>query len=117
MGPNNTKIIVTNLPGVTARQVIAIYQRRWPVEIIFKELKSGLGLGEHQVTKKENRVENSLGVAIIAYLFLLRVCKDNIKSGHSWSIFQLQNNFRLRVITNQIQHSMELKMKKLKKVA
>ena len=49
-GPDKTKIIVTNLPDVTA-EVISIYQRRWSVEVIFKELKSGLGLGEHQVTK------------------------------------------------------------------
>ena len=30
VGPKNTKILVANLPGATARQIIAIYQRRWP---------------------------------------------------------------------------------------
>jgi hypothetical protein len=52
VGPQNTKLLVTNLLELTGRQVIDIYQRRWSVEILFKELKSGLGLGEHQVTKK-----------------------------------------------------------------
>ncbi len=103
---------MTNLPGVTARQVIAIYQRRWPIEIIFKELKSGLGLGEHQITKDETRVEHSFGMAILAYLLLLRAGGQAIKPGQSWSIFQLQETFRLRVFTNQIEHSMELTIKK-----
>jgi len=111
-GLKNTKIIVTNLPRITARQVIDIYQRRWPVEIVFKELKSGLGLGEHQVTKEEHRVKNSLGIAIIAYLFLLRACRDDIKPGQSWSIFKLQNNFRIRIFTNQVQHTTRKEMKK-----
>jgi len=112
VGPNKTKILVTNLPGATARQVIAIYQRRWPIEIMFRELKSGVGLGDHQITKDEKRVEHSFGIAILAYLLLLRAGHNEIQPGQSWSLFQLQQTFRMRVITNQIQHSMELKMKK-----
>jgi len=116
-GPRKTKIIVTNIPGVTPRQVISIYQRRWSIEIIFKELKSGLGMGEHQVSKNEERVEKSFGIAVAAYLFLLRVRKEDILPGRSWSIFQLQNNFRLEVIKDQIEHKMELKIKKLQKAS
>jgi hypothetical protein len=112
LGPKQTKILVTNLPGATTRQVLAIYQRRWAVELLFKELKSGVGLGEHQITKDEPRVEHSFGVAILAYLLLLRAGHEEIVAGHAWSLFQLQQTFRMRVITNQIQHSMELKMKK-----
>lgn len=115
VGPKKTKILVTNIPGVTARQVIAIYQRRWPIEIMFRELKSGVGLGEHQITKDPKRVEHSFGIAILAYLLLLRACHKAIKPGQPWSLFQLQHAFRIRVITNQIQHSMELKMKNQRK--
>jgi len=114
-GPKNTKIIITNLPNVSTRQVISIYQKRWPIEIVFKELKSALGLGEHQVTKKENRIKNSIGVAIISYLFLMIACRNQIKQGHSWGIFELQNKFRLKVMTNQIRHSMNLEIKKIQK--
>jgi hypothetical protein len=32
-GPNATKILVTNLPDVRARQVVDVYRRRWSVEI------------------------------------------------------------------------------------
>jgi len=116
-GPKNIKIIVTNLPDVTAREVISIYQRRWSVEIIFKELKSGLGLGEHQVTKKEHRIKNSIGISIISYLFLLIACKDEINEGCSWGIFQLQDKFRIKVIKHQLTHSMNLQIKKLQKAA
>jgi hypothetical protein len=115
VGPKNTKILVTNLPGATARQIIAIYQRRWPIEIMFRELKSGVGLGEHQITKDERRVEHSFGIAILAYLLLLRVGHPGIQAGQPWSIFQLQHTFRTRVFTHQIQHTMELKMKKQRK--
>ena len=86
-------------------------------QILFKELKSGLGLGEHQVTKKLPRIEKSLGIALIAYLFLLRARKDDIKPGKPWSIFQLKTNFTMDLIQKQFQHSMALEINKWKKAA
>jgi hypothetical protein len=112
IGPAKTKILVTNLPNVNARETISIYLRRWSIEIIFKELKSAIGLGESQITKDKERVEKSFGIAIISYLFLLIACNKSIKSGHSWSLFKLQNEFRIRVISHQIKHSVTLSMKK-----
>jgi len=117
VGPQNTKLLVTNLLELTGRQVIDIYQRRWAIEILFKELKSGLGLGEHQVTKKLPRIEKSLGIALIAYLFLLRARKDDLKPGKPWSIFQLKTNFTMDMIQKQFQHSMALEINKWKKAA
>jgi hypothetical protein len=117
VGPKNTKLLVTNLLELTGRQVIDIYQRRWAIEILFKELKSGLGLGEHQVTKKLPRIEKSLGIALIAYLFLLRARKDDIKPGKPWSIFQLKTNFTMDMIQKQFQHSLALEINKWKKAA
>jgi hypothetical protein len=117
VGPKNTKLLVTNLLELTGRQVIDIYQRRWAIEILFKELKSGLGLGEHQVTKKLPRIEKSLGIALIAYLLLLRARKDDIKPGKPWSIFQLKTNFTMDLIQKQFQHSMALEINKWKKAA
>jgi hypothetical protein len=67
-GLNATKILVTNLPAVTARQVIDVYRRRWAVELLIKELKGATGLGQHQVTKDPQRVERSIAVAVMAYL-------------------------------------------------
>jgi len=117
LGPKNTKLLVTNLLELSARQVIDIYQRRWAIEILFKELKSGLGLGEHQVTKKLPRIEKSLGIALIAYNFLLRARKDDLKPGKAWSIFQLKTNFTMDMIQQQFQHSLALEINKWRKAA
>jgi hypothetical protein len=117
VGPEKTKLLVTNLLELAGRQVIDIYQRRWAVEILFKELKSGLGFGEHQVTKRLPRIEKSLGIALIAYLLLLRARKDDIKPGKPWSIFQLKTNFTLDMIYNQFQHSIHLEVSKSLKAA
>ena len=115
--PKKTKLIVTNLTGVTARDVICIYQKRWSVELLMWELKSGLGLGQHQVTKKEDRIEKSFGIAIVAYLFLLRVCGKQIQPTKPWSIFNLQHHFRLKVFTHQVEHNMILKVNRLARAA
>ncbi|MGQ9688005.1 MAG: transposase [Desulfobaccales bacterium] len=117
VGPQNTKLLVTNLLELTGRQVIDIYQRRWAIEILFKELKSGLGLGEHQVTKKLGRIAKSLGIALMAYLLLLRARRDDIKPGKPWSIFQLKSNFSMDMIHKQFQHSIRLEMNKSLKAA
>jgi hypothetical protein len=76
-------VVVTHLPELTPRQVVICYQRRWPVEPINRELKSDLGLGEHQVSGEEDRIEKSFGVAVMAYLLLIRACHEQIVPGQS----------------------------------
>jgi hypothetical protein len=88
--PKHTKLLVTNLPQATAHLTVALYLRRWPVELCIKELKSVVGLGQHQVTKDAARVERSVAVAIMAYLLLLRLRAKQIKPGSSWSAFTLK---------------------------
>ena len=117
LGPKQTKILVTNLAELTSSQVVCIYQKRWAIEILNWELKSGLGLGEHQVSGDQNRSEKSVGIAVLAYLFVLRVCHHEIIPGKPWSIFQLQHALRLRVMTNQIEHKVKVKMGKTRKAA
>ena len=117
VGPHNTKLLVTNLAELTPRQVVSIYQKRWAVELIHWELKSGLGLGEHQVSGDQNRSEKSIGIAVLAYLFVLRACHHEIVPGKPWSIFQLQHALRVRVMTNQVEHNVKAKMAKARKVA
>jgi len=117
LGPKQTKILVTNLAELTASQVVCIYQKRWAIEILNWELKSGLGLGEHQVSGDQNRSEKSVGIAVLAYLFVLRVCHHEIIPGKPWSIFQLQHALRLRVMTNQVEHKVKVTMAKTRKAA
>jgi hypothetical protein len=93
-GPKQTKILVTNLPEtVTARQIVARYLRRWAVELLCKELKRVVGLGQHQVTKQTSRVERSVAIVIMAYLLLLRLRAHDITPDRPWSAFRLQRAF------------------------
>lgn len=86
----HTKLLVTNLPQATAHLTVALYLRRWPVELCIKELKGVVGLGQHQVTKDAARVERSVAVAVMASLLLLRLRTKQIKPGRSWSAFTLK---------------------------
>jgi hypothetical protein len=117
VGPKNTKILVTNLAELMPRDVVFAYQRRWPIEQINRELKSDLGMGEHQVSGEEDRIENSFGIAVMAYLFLIRACHEEMIPGRSWSIPQLQHAFRLRVITNQVEHNVKTELARTRKAA
>jgi hypothetical protein len=117
VSPENTKLLVTNLPPVTARQVVWLYQNRWSVELINRDLKSALGLGEHQVRGPQERLEKSFGIAILAYLFVLRLCHQEIAPGKPWSLSGLQHSLRLRVITNQVEHNVKGKLAMRRKVA
>ena len=78
LGPKGIKVIVTNLPTPCERTVLSIYQRRFLIEVLFRELKSGLGLGKQQVTKNETRIENSIGCSILAYLLILKLQNKDI---------------------------------------
>ena len=117
VGPKHTKILVTNLAELLPRDVVFAYQRRWPIEQINRELKSDLGMGEHQVSSDEGRIENSFGIAVMAYLFLIRACHQEIVPGRSWSVPQLQHAFRLRVITNQVAHNVKTELARTPKAA
>jgi hypothetical protein len=117
MGPTQTKIRVTNLAVLTPSQVVGIYHKRWAVELMHWARKAGLGLGEHQVSGDTDRSENSMGIAVLAYLFVLRACHHEIVPGKPWSIFQLQQTLRLRVMTNEVEHQVKVKMGKTRKAA
>jgi hypothetical protein len=54
---------------------------------------------------------------VLAYLLVLRVCHHEIVPGKAWSIFQLQQALRLRVMTNQVEHKVKVKMAKAPKAA
>ena len=59
----------------------------------------------------------AFGIAVLAYLLLLRMCHQEIVLGKAWSIAQLQHTFRLRVITNQVEHNLKARLTKARKAA
>src|SRR2546423_3753148 len=54
VGPHNMKLLVTNLAELTPSQGVCIYQKRWAIDLMNWELKSGLGLGADQVSGGKN---------------------------------------------------------------
>jgi len=61
--------IVTNETNLTDRQIVAIYERRWAIELLFKELRQDLGLGEYQL-QHEEAILNHLHLCCLAHLLL-----------------------------------------------
>jgi hypothetical protein len=111
-GPKATKILVTNLPDVTARQVVDVYRRRWTVELLVKELKGATGLGQHQVTKEPQRVERSVAVSMMTYLMLLKFRRQDIPERGPWSIFTLKRNFAWQIVQAQLERAVEQRLLK-----
>ena len=61
--------IVTNETGLRLRQIVEIYERRWNIEVLFKELLQDLGLGDYQMLQKDGIV-NHLHACCLAHQML-----------------------------------------------
>src|SRR6266478_1484341 len=84
-GPKGVKIIVTNLTEASAGAILSMYAWRWGVEVMLKELTSGLHLGQMQVTKEAERVGRSVALSVLAYLLLVRLYGRDESLSKEWS--------------------------------
>ena len=109
----SAKVLLTNLTDLDFRTILLMYQRRWNTEVLFKELKSGLGLGQMQVTKDEGRVERSVALGLMAYLCLLRLSLKSNPNAKSWSIFQAKWNLLAQVFQDRQLHFMRTEVENL----
>ncbi len=119
-GPKHVKIIVTNLTAARAGTILSMYARRWGVEVMFKELKSGLHLGQMQVTKEAERVRRSVALSVLAYLLLVRLYGADETLGKAWSLFKLKERFVGDMTQDAVmrtEHKWRRKLKQLKEVA
>ena len=91
--PQHPTLLLTTLPHATAPLTVALYVRRWPVELCIKGLKGMVGLGHHQVTQDATRVERAVAIAVMAYLLLLRLRARQIQPGSSWSGLRLSKGW------------------------
>lgn len=65
-----TVAIVTNeAAGLDARQIVSIYELRWSIEVLIKELEVDLGLGDYQVLSEEGILKH-LHLCCLAHLVL-----------------------------------------------
>jgi SRSO17 transposase len=61
--------IVTSETGLRPRQVVAIYETRWAIEVLFKELRQDLGLGDYQMIAEDGIVHH-LHICCLAHLMV-----------------------------------------------
>ena len=64
-----TLAVVTNETKLAAREIIAIYEKRWHIEVLFKELRSSLGLCDYQVLSR-HAIERHLHLCGLAHQLL-----------------------------------------------
>jgi SRSO17 transposase len=71
----STIAIVTNAAGMDARAIVAAYERRWNIEVMFKDLEQSLGLGDYQMLH-ERAIVNHLHLVCLAHLMLTHHAMD-----------------------------------------
>lgn len=64
-----TLAVVTNEHRLDARKIMVIFEKRWNIEVLFKELRNSLGLGDYQVLRR-NAIERHLHLCCLAHLTL-----------------------------------------------
>lgn len=69
--------IVTNQRCLDPRTIVLIYERRWRIEMLFKELRSDLGLGEYQVISREG-ILHHLHLCGLVHLMLTHHSMDAV---------------------------------------
>lgn len=69
--------VVTSETGLRPRQVVAIYEMRWSIEVLFKELRQDLGLGDYQMIAEEGILKH-LHVCCLAHLLLTHQSLDGL---------------------------------------
>ena len=92
-GPQQVKLIVTNLEPASATTMLSVYARRWGVEVTFKELKSALHRGQMQVTRRPERVIHALLLPVLAYLLLLRLYGRELEPEQGATIYARKQRF------------------------
>jgi hypothetical protein len=63
------KVLLTSATSWTAAQVVAIYDLRWQIELLFKELKSTLGMHRYRL-RRFVPVENWVQACLVAFCYL-----------------------------------------------
>jgi hypothetical protein len=111
-GPHHTTILVTNLPEVTARQVVEGYRRRWSVELLMKELQGATGLGQHQVTKDPQRVERAVAIFVMAELLRVKFRARDLPEKGPWSAVARKRNVTWQIAQASLERSVEPRLRK-----
>lgn len=102
--------IVTNETKLKPRQIVAIYELRWMIEVLFKQLACDLGLGDYQMLDHQG-ISRHLHLVCLAHLMLTRQSLQRLgeqattpdKQVPLPTMKQRLQNLRQEVIRDQIQ--------------
>ena len=86
--------LLTNDMDMEVEDIVAIYRKRWEIELLFKQLKQNFPL-RYFYGESENAIKIQIWVTLIANL-LLMVMKRRIK--RSWSFSNLATMFRIMLM-------------------
>jgi hypothetical protein len=87
--PDHVKILMTNDLHLSLREILELYSLRWQVELLFKELKSTLGLDHYQFEDFAS-VEGWVELALTSFMYLeryraLQLARDDLSAeGKKW---------------------------------
>jgi hypothetical protein len=90
------------------------------IELVIKESKSGLHLGQMQVTGDADRVARSVALPVCAYSLLVRLYGREEAATKSWSLFQLKQRFTADIMHEEVQRTetkWQWKLRQYKQVA
>jgi hypothetical protein len=73
----NLVAIVTDETGLSDWEIVCIYEKRWSIEVLFKELKEQLGLGDYQVISQEAILKH-LHLVCLAHLLLTHRAMEGV---------------------------------------
>jgi hypothetical protein len=93
--------IVTDDMTLTARDVIIAYKSRWAIEVLTKNLKQHLGLGQYQTTRYEGLIHH-LHLSLISFSLLITLgiessAQKKMTGAAIESIPSLQDRLRMHV--------------------
>jgi SRSO17 transposase len=71
--------IVTSETQLRPRQIVAIYETRWLIEVLFKELHQDLGLGDYQMLHRDGILRH-LHLCCLAHLLLTHHALDGVRA-------------------------------------
>ena len=109
LSDGNTISIVTDELTLTPRKAVLGHRNRWNIEVLIKDFKQHLGLGDYQTGWYEGIVHH-LHLVSISYLLLIHLgiklpsLRRNTKAGVKIvSVRNLQNHLRNIIVKEQIQ--------------
>jgi SRSO17 transposase len=73
----NLVVFATNEHRLAAKTIVSIYEQRWAIEILFKELRADLGLCDYQVLE-EDAIVRHLHLCCLSHLMLTHHAMEGV---------------------------------------